>query len=71
MRVLWTIALPVFGVIFAGHVVGRFRLLGDGGSQALNSAALPVLAISLVGLALGALAMAGSSALAAAAELVV
>jgi hypothetical protein len=46
------------------------RLLGDG-SQALNSAALPGLAISPVGLALGALAMAGSSALATAAEVVV
>jgi hypothetical protein len=28
MPILWTIVLPVFGVILAGTLVGRLRLLG-------------------------------------------
>ena len=47
MQVLWNIALPVFGIILAGYLVGRLRLLGEGSSQALNGfaywVALPAL----------------------------
>ncbi len=47
MQVLWTIALPVFGIIFAGYLIGRLRLLGADSSQALNGfaywVALPAL----------------------------
>jgi malonate transporter len=47
MQVLWTIVLPVFGIILAGYLIGRLRLLGEGSSQALNGfaywVALPAL----------------------------
>ena len=36
MPVLWNIALPVFGIIFAGYLVGWLRLLGEGSSRTLN-----------------------------------
>jgi hypothetical protein len=71
MQVLWTIALPVFGMIFAGYVVGRLRVLGDGSSQALNSAALPGWRSARSALPSASLAMAGCRALATAAEVVV
>jgi hypothetical protein len=61
---LWGAAGAVLAQTAAFGLVARLALH-------LNSAALPGLAISLVGLALGALAMAGSRALATAAEVVV
>jgi malonate transporter len=50
MQALLNIALPVFGIILAGYLVGRFRLLGEGSSVALNGfvywVALPALLVS-------------------------
>jgi predicted permease len=36
MNALLNVALPVFGIILAGYLVGRLRLLGPQGSQVLN-----------------------------------
>ena len=45
MSIVLNVVLPVFGIILAGVVMGRTRLLGDGASDALNRfvywAALP------------------------------
>jgi len=47
MQILWTIVLAVFGIILAGYLIGRLRLLGADSSQALNGfaywVALPAL----------------------------
>jgi malonate transporter len=47
MQTLTTIVLPVFGIVFAGYLIGRLRLLGENSSQALNGfaywVALPAL----------------------------
>lgn len=36
MRAIVDVVLPVFGLIFAGMIAGRFRLLGQESSEALN-----------------------------------
>jgi hypothetical protein len=45
-----SVVLPVFAIILSGYLTGRFRLLGDGSSEALNGfvyyVALPVLFFS-------------------------
>jgi predicted permease len=45
-----SVVLPVFAIILSGYVAGRFRLLGDGSSEALNGfvyyVALPLLFFS-------------------------
>lgn len=47
MAPVFNVVLPVFAIILAGYLVGRFRLLGEGSSEALNGfvyyVALPVL----------------------------
>jgi len=47
MQAIVTVILPVFGIMLAGTLAGRFRLLGDNSSEALNSfvyyVALPAL----------------------------
>src|SRR5260221_6160277 len=49
MHALLNVALPVFGIILAGYVVGRLQLLGAHGSQVLNGfafyVALPALLV--------------------------
>ncbi|MEJ0072172.1 MAG: AEC family transporter [Pseudomonadota bacterium] len=49
MHVLLNVTLPVFGIILAGYVVGRLRLLGAHGSEVLNGfafyVALPALLV--------------------------
>ena len=37
MTPLLNVALPVFGIILAGWIAGRFGLLGENSSEALNS----------------------------------
>lgn len=36
MGAIVTVILPVFGIMLAGYLAGRFRLLGDASSEALN-----------------------------------
>jgi malonate transporter and related proteins len=47
MEAVVNVVLPVFAIVLAGFVCGRLRLLGAGGSEALNGfvyfAALPAL----------------------------
>jgi hypothetical protein len=47
MQAVVTVVIPVFAIVLAGYACGRFRLLGPGGSEALNGfvyfAALPAL----------------------------
>ena len=47
MRAILDVILPVFGIMFAGYLAGRFRLLGSASSEALNGfvyfVALPAL----------------------------
>lgn len=47
MQAVVTVVLPVFAIVVAGYICGRMRLLGPGGSEALNGfvyfAALPAL----------------------------
>lgn len=47
MQAVVNVVLPVFAIVLAGYACGRFRLLGTGGSEALNGfvyfAALPAL----------------------------
>ena len=47
MQAVVNVVLPVFAIVLAGYACGRFRLLGPGGSEALNGfvyfAALPAL----------------------------
>jgi malonate transporter len=47
MQAVVNVVLPVFAIVLAGYVCGRLRLLGPGGSEALNGfvyfAALPAL----------------------------
>lgn len=47
MEVVYNVVIPVFAIIFAGYLSGRLRLLGPGGSDALNGfvyfGALPAL----------------------------
>ena len=47
MRAILNVALPIFGVILAGYLAGRFRVLGVGATAALtafvSTFALPVL----------------------------
>src|SRR5262245_46465624 len=37
MQVILDVVLPVFGLILAGYLAGRFRILGQGSTEALNS----------------------------------
>ena len=37
MEAIFNIVLPIFGIMFAGTLAGRFRLLGSASSEALNS----------------------------------
>lgn len=37
MRAILDVVLPVFGLILAGFLAGRFRVLGQGSTEALNS----------------------------------
>jgi len=47
MQAVVNVVIPVFAIVLAGYLCGRFRLLGPGGSEALNGfvyfAALPAL----------------------------
>src|SRR5215470_7332637 len=47
MQAVINVVIPVFAIVLAGFFCGRFRLLGAGGSEALNGfvyfAALPAL----------------------------
>jgi predicted permease len=47
MQAVVNVVIPVFAIVLAGYLCGRFRLLGQGGSEALNGfvyyAALPAL----------------------------
>ncbi len=49
MIAIVNVILPVFGIMLAGYLCGRFRILGEGSSQALNAfvyyVALPALFI--------------------------
>ncbi|HEY5597304.1 MAG TPA: AEC family transporter, partial [Kiloniellales bacterium] len=58
MGAIVTVILPVFGIMLAGYLAGRFRLLGDASSEALNRfvyyVALPALFfVSLAGVPVG------------------
>jgi hypothetical protein len=37
MQAVFNVALPVFGIMFAGYMSGRLGLLGESASQALNN----------------------------------
>ena len=47
MQAVVNVVIPVFAIVLAGYLCGRFKLLGPGGSEALNGftyyAALPAL----------------------------
>lgn len=47
MQAVVNVVIPVFAIVLAGYLCGRFKLLGQGGSEALNGfvyyAALPAL----------------------------